>query len=144
MPVLYPKLIVAGYAAGYCFSTTGNCDDGSEPASEYLHSYPREYVIHDRGNKPHAAYVMTLVVNAALGQYYTVQGTTWGDPPIFNSPKKVVTIEGKKLFEYLDGGAIALVAYHTPHGVYWISNTLANSIPNFQMVAMAASLTPAG
>jgi LCP family protein required for cell wall assembly len=144
MPVMYPKLIVAGYAAGYCFSTTGNCDDGSEPAAEYLHSYPREYHIHSPANKAYAAYVMTLRINSALGQYYTVQGTTWRDPPIFNSPKRVVTVGRRKLFEYLDGGAIALVAYHTPRGVYWISNTLANDIPNREMVAMAASLTPAG
>ncbi len=144
MPVMYPKLIVAGAYAGYCFSTTGNCDDPSEPASEYLHSYPREYVIHDRQNKPHAAYVMTLVINSALGQYYTVQGTTWDDPPIFNSPKKVAVVAGKKLFEYFDGAAVALVAYHTRSGVYWISNTLANTISRRQMVAMAASLVPAG
>ena len=32
MPVYYPKEIVAGPYAGYCFSITGNCDDGQEPA----------------------------------------------------------------------------------------------------------------
>src|SRR5581483_11884652 len=57
MPVMYPKLILG--ASSYCFSITGNCDDGSEPAVEYAHSYPRAYRIHDRRNKPHAAYVMT-------------------------------------------------------------------------------------
>jgi LCP family protein required for cell wall assembly len=141
LPVFYPKLIVSGAYAGYCFSLTANCNDGSEPALEYAHSYPRRYVIHDPAGRAHAAYVMTLVINSALGQYYTVQGTTWRDPPIFNSPKRIQVVAGKKLFEYLDGGKIALVAYHTPRGVYWISNTLANDIPNHEMIGMAASLT---
>ena len=141
LPVMYPKLIVSGLYAGYCFSLNGNCNDPSEPAVEYAHSYPRRYVIRDRAGKRHAAYVMTLLINAALGQYYTVQGTTWRDPPIFNSPKRIQVVAGRKLYEYLDGSKIALVAYKTPNGVYWISNTLANDIPNHEMIAMAVSLT---
>jgi hypothetical protein len=68
---------------------------------------------------------------------------SWQHPPIFNAVKRVQTIDGKHLSEYLDGRSIALIADHTPKGVYWISNTLANDIPNSQMIAMAASLTPA-
>ena len=141
MPVLYPKMIVAG--SEYCSAITGNCNEWPEPASEYEHSYPREYLIHDRRGAAHAAYVMTLVINSALGEYYTVQGMSWQHPPIFNAVKRVQTIDGKHLSEYLDGRSIALIADHTPKGVYWISNTLANDIPNSQMIAMAASLTPA-
>jgi hypothetical protein len=141
--VYYPKLIVAGAYAGYCFSITANCDDGQEPASEYDHSYPRRYELHTTTGKVAHAYVMTLQINSALGEYYTVQGMTWQDPPIFNSVKQVQVVDGKKLFEYYDGGRIALVAWHTPQAVYWISNTLANTIGSAQMIAMAATLTPA-
>jgi LCP family protein required for cell wall assembly len=142
MPVLYPSLIVAG--AQYCFSISADCDDPSEPQSAYEHSYPRQYVIHAPDGAAHAAYVMTVDINSALGEYYTVQGTTWRDPPIFSSPLKVQVIGGRKLFEYFDGQRIALVAYKTAGGVYWISNTLANNISNNQMIGLAASLTPAG
>jgi LCP family protein required for cell wall assembly len=142
MPIYYPKLIVAGEGTGYCFSLTANCDDPAEPASAYAKAYPRKYIIHTPSGTPEPAYVMTLVINSALGEFYTVQGTTWRDPPIFNGPKKVQVVDGKKLYEYHDGGAIALIAYHTRQGVYWISNTLANAIPNSQMIGMAASLVP--
>ena len=46
MPVYYPRLIKSG--SEYCQSLTGNCQDADEPASEYAHSYPREYKIRDQ------------------------------------------------------------------------------------------------
>jgi hypothetical protein len=36
-----------------------------------------------------------------------------------------------------------LVAWHGPHGLYWVANTLTDDLSNAQMVAIAASLTPA-
>jgi len=36
-----------------------------------------------------------------------------------------------------------VVAWRTPQAVYWVSNTLNDSIGNRQMVAIAASLTRA-
>jgi hypothetical protein len=38
---------------------------------------------------------------------------------------------------------MTLVAWHTAGAVYWISNTIQNSIPRAQMVAMAATLSGA-
>jgi polyisoprenyl-teichoic acid--peptidoglycan teichoic acid transferase len=141
MPVYYPRLIVPD--SEYCSGVTGNCDDSAEPASEYDRSYPRKYLIHSQDGHPYTSYVFTLVINAALGEYYTVQGTTWQDPPILNGPGRWRVVAGKRLYESLDGGNIALVAWHTPQGLYWVSNTLANQIPNSQMVAMAVSLVEA-
>jgi hypothetical protein len=77
------------------------------------------------------------------GQYFTVQGTTWQDPPILRSPTAIKVVNGKTLDEYSQAGLITLVAWHTKQGVYWISNTLQNTIPNKQMVGMAATLTRA-
>jgi hypothetical protein len=139
LPVYFPKEIVAD--SQYCSSISGNCDDPAEPTSAYTYSYPRKYTIFDRRHRLHRAYVMTLVINPDLGTYYTVEGTGWQDPPILNSPTEVVTVDGKRLYEYDDGSDIALIAWHTPQAVYWIANTLANAIPNTQMVAMAASFT---
>jgi hypothetical protein len=36
------------------------------------------------------------------------------------------------------------VAWRTPHGSYWISNTLQELVPGRQLVEMAASLTRIG
>jgi polyisoprenyl-teichoic acid--peptidoglycan teichoic acid transferase len=141
MPVYYPKLIVSG--ATYCSAITGNCDDGQEPASEYEHSYPRAYTIHDRQGAPHAAYYMTVAINQVQGQYYGVQGTTWLNPPLLASPSQTKVVDGKKLELFAAGGKLTTVAWRTPTAVYWIDNTLTNTIGNQQMVALAASLTRA-
>ncbi len=139
MPVYYPRLIQAG--SEYCFSLTANCDEYPNPDSEYTGSYPRAYLIHAPGGTPYPSYAFTLVVNSALGEYYTVQGTTWLHPPILNSPTRTRVVGGRTLLEYSQGGKLSMVAWRTPQAVYWVSNTLANDIPNSQMVALAASLT---
>jgi LCP family protein required for cell wall assembly len=148
MPVYYPRYIMGPTASNpggsaYCFSITANCDDPSEPHAEYAHSYPRRYLLREPDGARVPAYVMTLVINSALGDYYTVQGTTWQHPSILSGLEKVQVVAGKKLFEYGDGGKVALVAFHTAQGLYWISNTLENSIPAAQMVGIAASMTQA-
>jgi hypothetical protein len=44
---------------------------------------------------------------------------------------------------FKNGARVSLVAYDTPQGVYWVSNTLADALGNNQMIAIAASLTRA-
>jgi hypothetical protein len=87
---------------------------------------------------------MTLEINPLLGEYYGVQGTTWLNPPLLASPSATKVVDGKKLELFAAGGKLMTVAWKTPSAVYWIENTLAGTIPNNQMVAIAASLTRAG
>ncbi len=144
MPVYVPGLVVTG--SSYCTSDSLGCTvaGGQTPAQEGVPSgYPRSYLIHDQAGNPHPAYRMTIVLNGVLGQYYGVQGTTWQNPPILNKPTKTQNVGGKQLLEFYNGGKISLVAWRTPNGVYWISNTLNDQINNAQMVAIAASLTAA-
>jgi LCP family protein required for cell wall assembly len=142
MPVYFPRLIKAG--SQYCTSLTGNCVGAGEPAEQYTQAYPREYQIRDQRGRPHAAYRMTLVLNSLLGEYYGVQGTAWTNPPLLRSPSGTRDIAGKKLFLYANGGRLTTVAWHNGPDVYWISNTLTSTIPNPQMVGMAASLAAPG
>jgi LCP family protein required for cell wall assembly len=139
IPVLYPTKILSG--SSYCSSLSGNCDDPGQPRARYSGSYPRRYVIEDPDGSARAAYVLTLAVNRALGEYYTVQGTSWQHPPILDHPTAITTVGATRLYEYADNGRIAIVALRTRHAVYWITNTLTDAIPNAQMVAIAASLT---
>jgi LCP family protein required for cell wall assembly len=145
MPVYYPKDIPDDYT--YCFSITQNCIESPNPVSEYDNSYPRNYKIDGPGNKTYAAYVMTLVASSgtetdlATGQYLTVQGTTWQNPPILLKYTLIEHVNGKKLFLYSQGGLLSTVAWHTKQGVYWIQNNLQDSVPDARMVAMAGSLT---
>jgi polyisoprenyl-teichoic acid--peptidoglycan teichoic acid transferase len=155
--IYYPKDIPDNFT--YCFSVSGNCDIGYEVAANpeaYAASYPRYYKITGFGGKRYPSYVMTLVYSSggqsdtATGEYATVQGTTWpgaghaAGPPILRAGYVTKVVNHKLLYEYSQGGALAVVAWKTSHGVYWISNTLQNNIPNDQMIAMAASFTPAG
>jgi polyisoprenyl-teichoic acid--peptidoglycan teichoic acid transferase len=135
MPVYYPRLILAG--SNYCSSLTSVCPlETASPGS-----YPRAYAIRDQHGKRHTAYRMTLELNPVLGEYYGVQGTTWQDPPIFGSPTETRMVAGRRLLLYAQGGKVTNVAWHTPSGIYWISNTLTNDIGKGEMVAIAASLT---
>jgi hypothetical protein len=52
-------------------------------------------------------------------------------------------VNGKHLLLFANGGKLSLVAWRTPQGAYWVSNTLTDNIPNRQLVAIAASLMKA-
>ena len=142
LPVYVPRMILAG--SQYCTPDNPNCtvEVGQTTAEAGVPGgYPRAYMLHDPSGGPHPAYRLTLVVNPVLGEYYGVEGTTWQNPPILNRPTESRTVDGKQLELYANGGHISLVAWHTPQAVYWVSNTLNDSIGNRQMVAVAASLT---
>jgi LCP family protein required for cell wall assembly len=137
LPVYYPRVIAAG--SSYCYDDASTC---------YLEvpspgSYPRKYSIGDRAGHQYRAYRMTLVLNQILGQYYGIQAMQWQNPPLLNSPSYTTMAGGKRLQVFASGGKVTQVAWHTPQGVYWISNTLTNNLSGGQMVAIMASLTRA-
>jgi hypothetical protein len=135
MRVYYPRLIANG--SSYCLASAGNCPlEIASPGS-----YPRQYRIWDRAGRPHAAYRMTLALNPVLGEYYGVQGTTWLNPPILYKPTATKVVHGRRLRLYSNGGKLSLVAWRSGRAVYWISNTLTDTLSPAQMVAIAASLS---
>jgi LCP family protein required for cell wall assembly len=135
MPVYYPKLLAAG--SQYCLGSLGNC-----PAEiSTTGSYPRNYLIHNQSGGTNVSYRMTVALNPSQGEYYGVQGTTWQHPPILNGSQQEQTVDGKQLHKFFNGQKISLVAWKTPQGVYWISNTLTDTLTNSQMLKIAASLT---
>ena len=148
LPVYYPNLVPDNYQ--YCLSITSNCVQNGNPPSAYVNTYPRSYAIDGPGGRRYPAYVFTLALGArggsaetGEGQFIAVQGTTWQDPPLLKRYTLIRTVNGKRLYIYSQGGQISTVAWHTQNAVYWIQNNLQRLVPNDQMVAMAASLTPA-
>jgi LCP family protein required for cell wall assembly len=122
-PVYYPKLIVA--------------------RGSYRVPDRRAYDIYDRGRHRYRAY--RIVVSAGdIGQYYGIQGTTWSSPPILDNPSETRKINGRKFELFFDGGRLRLVAYRSKKAVYWVSNTLLETLTNQQMLALASSLTRVG
>ena len=107
--------------------------------------YPsvRAYSIRDRAKNRYEAYRMVLYAGIA-GQYYGVQGTAWKAPPILDSASDTMHMRGRKYELFYDGSRLRLVAWRTPRGVYWVSNTLSKTLTNRQMLAIARSLTRVG
>ena len=145
LPIYAPRRILA--TSQYCTADTPACpvEEGQAPAEIGIASgYPRRYMIHDQAGRNHVSYRMTLVINSLLGQYYGIEGTAWQNPPILNNPTQTAYMAGRKLLEYYNGGKLSVVAWRTPRGVYWVSNTLTDGIGNAQLAAIAASLTRVG
>jgi polyisoprenyl-teichoic acid--peptidoglycan teichoic acid transferase len=134
VPVYVPKLLAAG--STYCSGSLGNC-----PAEiSTVGVYPRKYILRTSRHRPAAAYQLTVDLDAPLGQYYDIEGTTWQHPPILASPTETRVVGGKLLDLYFEGAKLNVVAWHTARGVYWVSNTLTHNLDKQQMIGLAASL----
>jgi LCP family protein required for cell wall assembly len=111
--------------------------------SRYAGTEPRIYSIRDERGKLHRAYRL-VVSKGVVGEYYGIQGTTWREPPILDDPSEIRTVNGRKLELHYDGLRLRLVAWRTRRAVYWVSNTLTQSVGTRQMIAIAASLRRLG
>jgi hypothetical protein len=82
-----------------------------------------------------------MVINRAVGvgEYYGLQGTTWKDPPILEDASETRKIGRREYELHYDGDRLRLVAWRTDKGVYWISNTLLQSLSEAQMMGIARS-----
>ncbi len=103
----------------------------------------RAYDLFDRGRRKYRAYRM--VVNLpGTGQNYGIQGTSWKAPPILDSPSEKRRVGGRTFQLYYDGDRLRLVAWRTPRAVYWVSNTLLQTLTEKQMLGLAGGLTRVG
>lgn len=88
----------------------------------------------------HNAY--RIVVSAGrVGEYYGVQGTTWKDAPLLRGPSETRSLGGRRFELHYDGKRLRLVAWRTSDAVYWVSNTLLQSLSEREMLAIARSTT---
>ena len=102
----------------------------------------RQYDIKDEDDKKQPAYKMVIEYTEPdrLPEYYGVQGTTWSDPPILDDPSETREIDGRDYDIYYDGDRVRMVAWHDDDdNSYWVSNTLAQTLDESQMLAIAAS-----
>jgi LCP family protein required for cell wall assembly len=116
-PVYYPTVRAAGY--------------------EYI-GPPRVYKLLTPDGDRKRSYRMVLK-SPLVGEYFGIQGTRWMDPPILDSPSEERTIKGRKFELHYEGDRLRLVAWRTPKAVYWVSNTLLQTLSEQQMVAIARS-----
>ena len=99
---------------------------------------PRVYKVNGPRQRRYGAYRM-VIKRGAVGEYYGLQGTTWKRPPILEDPTETRKV-GRRTFElHHDGDRLRLVAWRTRKAVYWISNTLLQTLSERQMLAIARS-----
>jgi hypothetical protein len=121
VPVYYPTTIIAG--------------------STYPQA-PRAYNLADpaRALNERAAY--KYVLKTPSGEYYGLQGLAWKDPPILNEPHETKKFGDREYNLYYDNDRLRMISWATDAGVYWVSNTLLQSLTADQMVAIARGATP--
>jgi polyisoprenyl-teichoic acid--peptidoglycan teichoic acid transferase len=99
---------------------------------------PRVYKIKGPRHKRYGAYRL-VIKRGLVGEYYGLQGTSWKHPPILASPSEKRRV-GKRTYElHYDGDRLRLVAWRTRRAVYWVTNTLLQSLSERQMIAIARS-----
>lgn len=106
----------------------------------------RQYEIMDLEDDKQPAYKLVIAYQTpfTLTEYYGVEGTTWSDPPILNDKSESREIDGRVYDLYYDGDRLRLVAWHDIEGnSYWVSNTLAQTLEEADMLAIAASMNEA-
>ncbi len=96
---------------------------------------PRVYDI-KVGGKRYRSYRM-VIKRGRVGEYYGLQGTRWKDPPILKGPDETKKIGKREYDIYMDGDRVRLVAWRTPEAVYWVSNTLLQTLSKKQMLEIA-------
>jgi polyisoprenyl-teichoic acid--peptidoglycan teichoic acid transferase len=123
LPVYYPAAM----------SLTGN----------YRVDDSRAYDIVERNGRRHRTYRI-VAYEGSIGQYYGIQGTAWRSPPILDDPTRKIRTRGRTYELFYDGNRLRMVAWRTPRGSYWVSNTLMRSLNSKQMLAIARSLRRVG
>jgi polyisoprenyl-teichoic acid--peptidoglycan teichoic acid transferase len=103
---------------------------------------PRLYSIRDRADRRHHAYRLVFIQSEVEGQYFGIEGTDWQSPPLLSHPTGQRTVNGRVLLLFREGERLRTVAWRTSRAVYWVSNTLGNSLTNDQMIGIAATARP--
>jgi hypothetical protein len=115
-PVYYPKRLV--------------------PRSSFAEDVPRTYTITGHNDKRYRAYKMVFFTGF-IGEYYGLQGTSWRNPPILDSPSETRRIGGREYLLFYNGDRLRLVGWRTKKAAYWVSNTLLQSVSAKEMLAVA-------
>ena len=112
------------------------------PRSTFSFASPRAYKIcGPEDGKCHQSYRI-VVSRDLIGEYYGLQGTTWMNPPILREPSETRKYKGREFELHYDGDRLRLVAWREKDAVYWVSNTLLQTLSEKQMLDIARAARP--
>jgi len=75
-------------------------------------------------------------------EYWGIQETSWQQPPILDGPSTTRAIDGREYRLLFNGSHLHVVAFEQDDAVYWVTNTLLDSLSNETMLAIAKGLKP--
>ena len=101
----------------------------------------RSYLIHASDGTAYPIYAVVFYAGQ-LGNYYDVQGTTWTTAPAFGSPDQTLHVGGRTYSLYYEGSNLRMVSWFENGAVYWIRNTLTDSLGSGEMMAIAEQTKP--
>lgn len=99
--------------------------------------YPYE-ISTDDGPKP----ALKVVCQDEAGRYWGIMETTFTDAPLLQAPSVEREIEGKTYKFYYVGDKLRYLAWQDGEVVYWITNTLQDSLSEDTMIRLAVSFRP--
>ncbi len=103
--------------------------DGFEPYSHYSVKDPQGHV--------HLGYRIDFSTGK-VAAYYGIEGMNWTDPPLFAHADTVRRF-GREYLYVNDGGKVHAVGWIVDNAIYWVSNTIFDTLSNRQMFALAES-----
>jgi LCP family protein required for cell wall assembly len=101
----------------------------------------RLYHLRDPQGHVHPIYAIAID-HGGLGEFYDVQGSDWMGAPLLGNPSRTIRIGSRTYSLYYTAEQIRTVAWSEDGAVYWIANTLTNSIQPREMLAMAEQTVP--
>jgi LCP family protein required for cell wall assembly len=120
LPVYYPTTVLAG--------------------SEYAQA-PRVYTLADPGLALDERTAYKFVLKTSSGDYYGLQGLKWKNAPILDEPHETKKFGDREYNLYYDNDRLRMISWETDDGVYWVSNSLLQSLSADQMLAIARGAT---
>ncbi len=100
------------------------------------------YTVKDLQGNTHFGYRISFSTGAT-GSYYGIEGMNWTDPPLFDHAD-TVTRYGRQYLYVNTGGKVQDVGWIVGNALYWVSNTIFDSLSNSQMFALAESSSAIG
>jgi LCP family protein required for cell wall assembly len=106
--------------------------DPFEPFSNYTLRDPQHHL--------HSGYRIDWSTGA-VGAYYGIEGMNWTDPPLFAHADSVERY-GRRYLYVNTGSHVQDVGWIVGDALYWVSNSIFDSLTNAQMFAIAESAQP--
>jgi len=100
------------------------------------------YTIKDPQGHVHLGYRIDFSTGS-IASYYGIEGMNWTDPPLFANADKVERY-GRQYLYVNTGGKVQDVGWIVGNALYWVSNTIFQSLSNEQMFALAESASSVG